>query len=84
MIKMAQAKLAAYPQVRYILGDFAAIEGEYDAVISSLALHHLVTDDDKRCFYRRIYESLNPGGVFYNADVVLASGEVPQDMYIKK
>jgi tRNA (cmo5U34)-methyltransferase len=84
MITIAHGKLAAYPQVRYIVGDFAAVEGEYDAVISSLALHHLVTDDDKRCFYRRIYESLNPGGVFYNGDVVLGSGEILQSMYMKK
>jgi tRNA (cmo5U34)-methyltransferase len=84
MITMAQAKLTAYPEVRYIVGDFAAIEGDYDAVISSLALHHLATDDDKRCFYRRIYESLNPGGIFYNGDVVLASAEALQDVYMKK
>jgi tRNA (cmo5U34)-methyltransferase len=29
----------------------------------------------KQNFYRRIYESLDSGGVFYNADVVLAAND---------
>ncbi len=82
MIAMAKAKLATYPRVRYVVGDFTAFDGEYDAVISSLALHHLATDEDKRRFYRRIYDRLRPGGVFYNGDVVLASSDILQAMYM--
>jgi len=69
MIAMAKVKLEHYPHVRYIVGDFNAFAGKYDVVLSSLALHHLITDDDKRHLYRRIYDSLNSGGVFYNAEV---------------
>jgi tRNA (cmo5U34)-methyltransferase len=66
MVTMAQTKLARYPHVRWLVGDFEAFDagGTYDAVVSSLALHHLVTDDDKRRFYRRIYNALDAGGVF--------------------
>jgi tRNA (cmo5U34)-methyltransferase len=59
--------------VNYIVGDFHRINGNYDVVLSSLALHHLPTDGDKQHLYRRIYDSLAPGGVFYTADVVLGS-----------
>jgi tRNA (cmo5U34)-methyltransferase len=84
MIAMAQTKLACYPRVRYVVGDFSAFGGEYDAVVSSLALHHLATDEDKRRFYHRIFDGLRPGGVFYNGDVVLASNKFLQGMYIEK
>jgi tRNA (cmo5U34)-methyltransferase len=57
------------------LAVFNAVEGDvtYDVVVSSLALHHLVTDAGKRQFYRRINRSLRPGGVFYSANVVLGA-----------
>ena len=86
MVAMARAKLARYPLVRYVVGDFNAFDfdGEYDVVVSSLALHHLVTNEDKRQFYRRIYKSLVSGGVFYNADVVLGSSDFLQDVYMEQ
>jgi tRNA (cmo5U34)-methyltransferase len=66
MIAMARSKMADYPQVSYALSDFNIFEfdGRYDVIVSSLALHHLATDDEKRRLYRRIYESLNAGGAF--------------------
>jgi tRNA (cmo5U34)-methyltransferase len=82
MIALAQAKLARYPVVRFVVGDFAAFDGEYDVVISSLALHHLASDEHKRRFYRQIYGRLSPGGAFYNGDVVLASSDILQATYM--
>jgi|SRR5580658_135875 tRNA (cmo5U34)-methyltransferase len=86
MIAMAKAKLGSCPRVRYITGDFNTFDlrSNYDAIVSSLALHHLVTDEDKRRFYRRSYQRLNPGGVFYNADVVLASTDFLQKVYMRQ
>ena len=84
MIAMARAKLARYAHVNYIVGDFHRINGNYDVVLSSLALHHLPTDADKQHLYRRIYDSLAPGGVFYTADVVLGSGDFVQAAYLRK
>ena len=83
MIALAQAKLAHNPRVRFVVGDFTTFDGEYDAVISSLALHHLVTDADKKHFYQRIYARLSTGGVFYNGDVVLASSDFLQATYMR-
>jgi tRNA (cmo5U34)-methyltransferase len=84
MITIAREKLARYPLVNYAAASFSAFEfcGEYDAIVSSLALHHLLTDEDKQHFYRRIYRSLSSGGVFYNADAVLASNDFLQTVYM--
>src|SRR5271163_3013977 len=59
MIAMAGLKLACHERTTFIVGDFGTFQfdGEYDAVVSSLALHHLVSDEDKRSFYRRVYET---------------------------
>lgn len=84
MIAMAQTKLSGYPGIRFIVGDFTTFEGEYDVVISSLALHHLATDEHKRSFFQRIYSRLNAGGVFYNGDVVLASSDFLQAAYMNQ
>src|SRR5262249_12773816 len=86
MIAMAKVKLGSGTRLRYITGDFSTFDSssKYDAIVSSLALHHLVTDEDKQRFYRRICQSLNSGGVFYNADVVLASTDFLQAVYMRQ
>jgi tRNA (cmo5U34)-methyltransferase len=86
MVEMAKIKLAQHPHTRYLVGDFntLAFDAQYDVAVSSLALHHLVTDEDKQGFYHQIYEALAPGGVFYNADVVLGSSDALQAMYMQK
>ena len=57
---------------------------KYDVIVSSLALHHLESDEDKKMFYQKIYNALNKNGVFYNADVVLSSNEHLQELYMAK
>ena len=84
MISLAREKLAGHANVKYILGDLSMYSGEYDVALSSLALHHLLTDDDKRAFYRHVHNNLQPGGVFYNADVVLGSSTYLQNLYMSK
>ncbi|MEI7704341.1 MAG: class I SAM-dependent methyltransferase [Deltaproteobacteria bacterium] len=45
--------------------------GPFDAVISALSIHHL-PDAGKRTVFRRAFAALRPGGVFVDADNVLA------------
>jgi tRNA (cmo5U34)-methyltransferase len=46
-------------------------------------LHHLITDEDKKLFYIKIYNSLNENGIFFNLDVVLGSNAYLQEYYMK-
>lgn len=86
MIKMAQIKLGENKNVVYHIGDFYSFDFDkkYDVVISSLALHHLAEDEDKKMFYQKIYNALTDRGVFYNADVVLGSNNHLQELYMTK
>ena len=83
---MAKAKLSEAPDTEYILSDFNGFEfpKKYNAVVSSLSLHHLETDREKLGFYKKIYSCLKEGGVFVNADVVLGSTDALQELYMDK
>ncbi len=52
------------------LTDIAPKPGDWDLVISGLAIHHL-DDSAKRTLISRVHSALKPGGVFINADQVL-------------
>jgi len=49
-------------------------EGPFDAVVSSLAIHHL-EPPDQLALYERIPAVLRPGGVFVNAEHIAAPTE---------
>lgn len=76
MTDLAKAKLNS-SNVNYEISDFYNYQftEKFDIIVSSLALHHLVTDEDKKKFYQQIFEALKTDGVFYNADVVIAASE---------
>ena len=80
MIEMSKAKLKAYKDIEYWVGDIRKYDysNKPDAVISSLVLHHL-DKKNKKLFYRKIFNSLAKGGVFYTADFVL-----PPNDYLSK
>lgn len=85
MIDIAQFKLSQYDDIEYQVGDLRDIQfdHDYDLIISSLALHHLQTDEEKITIYHIIYDSLKEGGAFYNADNVLASSEYLENASIE-
>jgi tRNA (cmo5U34)-methyltransferase len=86
MIETAKEKLARYKNIEYIVADFHNFNfsRKYDAVVTSLALHHLRDDNEKKKFFKKIFNALNKNGVFYNADVVLGSNETLQNLYMNK
>ena len=86
MMDVAKERLSDHGNVRYVLSDLYhhEFDGPYDVVISSLALHHIVTDRDKKMIYGKIFEALVPGGSFYNADLVLGSDQDFQELYMKR
>jgi tRNA (cmo5U34)-methyltransferase len=56
--------------------------GQFDLVVSSMALHHLL-DEEKPEMYRRIYSWLKPGGLFRSADETLALPEQAQALNLE-
>lgn len=86
MLNIAKFKLSEFHDITFCLGDFNdyTFDKKYDVVVSSLALHHLVNNIDKKIFYEKVFKSLNDMGVFYNADVVLGSNSHNQNISMKK
>jgi tRNA (cmo5U34)-methyltransferase len=72
MLERAQQRLPVGPTTT-VVGDLRAAlpQGPFDAVVSALAIHHL-EDPDKRELFARVLDLLVPGGVFVNAEQVLA------------
>lgn len=71
MMNLARKRFADEPDGRYTfhIMDYVNedLPGRYDAVVSALSLHH-VEDEDKRKVFGKVYDSLEEGGVFINAD----------------
>lgn len=81
MIEIAKYKLLDHKNTEFIVGDFSKIDfkEQFDVVVSSLALHHIETDNEKKEFYTKIFNVLANSGQFVNADVVLATTDYQQD-----
>ncbi len=81
MLAKAQQRLAEYNPLVFVQQMTESLPStKFHAVISSLAIHHL-TDKDKRDLFKRIYESLRPGGIFINAEQILGPTEWQDQMF---
>jgi tRNA (cmo5U34)-methyltransferase len=85
MMDLAKRRLEGL-DVRFALADIYDFEFDrpYDLVVSSLALHHVVSELDKKTIYRKILDALVPGGSFFNADIVLGSDDNIQQVYMTR
>jgi len=71
MLDVARDRFEGEDNFEFIELDFSKepLPGKYDLVISALAVHHL-EDIDKAKLYKNVFDSLNDGGLFINADQV--------------
>jgi tRNA (cmo5U34)-methyltransferase len=71
MLDLAKLRFSANEEIDYIIADYTSypFEEPFDAVISSLSIHHL-PHEKKQSLFRTIYSLLKDGGVFVNADQV--------------
>jgi SAM-dependent methyltransferase len=78
MLKQAKQQFDKDPKVTVVKHDFSfplpKELGCFDAVVSSLAIHHL-THPRKKELYTEIFQLLNPGGVFCNFEHVAPASE---------
>lgn len=75
MLAKAQIRLEQYKPKVFVQAMTSALPSEkFHAVISSLAIHHL-SNKDKKGLFKRVFDILEPGGIFINAEQIL--GETP-------
>ncbi len=73
MLDVARARLAGHAGVRFVEADFLETPlPACDAVVASLALHHVPTPAAKQAFYASCRDALRPGGLLLSADCFLA------------
>lgn len=79
MLNQARARLARFgDRARFTEGSFLEPLPRCRGAAASLALHHIPAMDAKRQLYRRVFEALEPGGVFVNADATMPSEPAAQ------
>ena len=72
MLAAASARFGSHERVTLLqrnLDETLRIDGPFDAVVSSLAIHH-VSDERKHALYGEVTDLLAVGGVFCNLDLV--------------
>ena len=88
MLAKAGERLKDYQDIDYIRASFQEVMGEdiigrsYDFIVSSLAIHHLTTDE-KRQFLNKIHSHLHAGGYFLNIDVILPPTDTLEQWYLQ-
>ena len=72
MLAAARERFDGAARVELVAHDLAEplpALGRFDAVVSSMAIHHL-EDERKRSLYAEVFDLLEPGGVFANFEHV--------------
>jgi tRNA (cmo5U34)-methyltransferase len=88
MLKLGRERNAGFgSRIEFIHGSvetpawLKAVNGTFDAVVSSRALHHFTADQRRRFMFQEIFSITRAGGCFINADNVRASTESLRDRY---
>ncbi|PXV60046.1 tRNA (cmo5U34)-methyltransferase [Dysgonomonas alginatilytica] len=85
MLDIARKRFSSNENISIIQADFTTFKGEkqYDAVISSLAIHHL-EDNAKVELYNTIFKLLKPNCIFINAEQVAGESDYFSRLYDKE
>lgn len=87
MLEQARARLAVFTsRATTVEADLqtpawrAKVQGPFDAILSGLAIHHLV-HERKRELYGEIFEILTPGGLFLNSEHVASLSPRGEELF---
>ena len=69
MLKIAKERFGGLANVSYQTADYSKQlpDGEFDAIISALSIHHL-EHSEKKSLFAKVYDKLPSGGIFVNYD----------------
>ncbi|HEU4728991.1 MAG TPA: class I SAM-dependent methyltransferase [Kofleriaceae bacterium] len=85
MLEVAGARVAAHGgRAELRRGSFDDALPACDAVVASLALHHVLELVRKRALYARIREALRAGGVFLIADITVHEAGAAHDLMYRR
>ncbi len=80
MLNQARTRLARFgDRARFTEGSFLEPLPRCRGAAASLSLHHIPAMDAKRELYGRVFEALEPGGVFVNADATMPREPTAQE-----
>lgn len=84
MLNIARTRFKNAQNFRFMVADYLKqdFKGQFDIVVSSLSIHHL-EHPDKIFLYEKIYQHLNTGGIFINADQVLGPNQANEKEYYR-
>jgi tRNA (cmo5U34)-methyltransferase len=84
MLSLARKRFNDAHNFKYIHDDYlkADFKEHFDIIVSSLSIHH-IEDQHKKFLYSKIFKILNEGGIFLNADQVLAPSSKNEYIYQK-
>lgn len=82
MMEISKRRFFGSDRVKHIFCDYTKFlpEGEFDAVISALSVHHL-ENDQKQELFSRVFERLPKGGLFVNYDQFCADSKEASLLY---
>ena len=90
MLKLGRERNASFaPRIEFVQGSLEtpdwldSVNGTFDAVISSRALHHFTANQRRRLMFKEIFGILRAGGCFINADNVRAPTQSLRGRYSK-
>jgi tRNA (cmo5U34)-methyltransferase len=71
MLEKAMGRFSSNERVSFLTQDYAHVQLPQgrDLIVSAMSIHHL-TDQGEKLLFERVFEALNPEGVFINADLV--------------
>ncbi|MBF0261842.1 MAG: class I SAM-dependent methyltransferase [Magnetococcales bacterium] len=85
MLERARERLSDHVEaVTFRVGDYAhaSLGGPFDAIVSALSIHH-IAGEGKLALFRQVFQALQPGGIFINADQVAGSSPEIEAHYRK-
>ena len=85
MLDQAKNSLGKLPnKFSYLVANYSNLElsENFDIIISALSIHHL-SGEEKKALFNSIFNHLNPGGIFINADQVQGETAEIESQYRK-